>query len=77
MPLYEYVCHNCKVKFERLRPMGDSHDAECHRCGRPAGRVLSVFASFSRTEGGDLAPISGGGGCAACSAGSCAGCGAS
>lgn len=61
MPLYEYVCRDCQVRFERLQPMGSAAEAECPGCGCSAGRVLSVFASYARTEGGGLAPVSGGG----------------
>ena len=72
MPLYEYVCQSCKRQFEQLRPMADGQKAGCPQCGGDAARVLSVFASFSRTENGEMTPV-GGGGCA-CSG---AGCGCS
>ena len=73
MPLYEYVCRECDVKFERLKPMANGHSAECPTCGTHADRVLSVFAAYSRSAGGEVASL-GGEGCA-CSAGGACGCG--
>ncbi len=76
MPLYEYVCTTCRNRFEKLRPMESAgEDANCPDCGSPAPRALSVFASFSRSEGGEMQAF-GGGGCAGCGGGSCASCAA-
>lgn len=68
MPLYEYVCPACEVKFEELRPLGRMDDpAECPQ-GHPAGRrILSVFAAMSRDASGDTVPV--GGGCGGCGGG--------
>ena len=74
MPVYEYVCPNCEVKFDRLRPMTDGHQAECPICDTESPRVLSVFAAFRRGSEGEMAPVTGGG--CACSAGGACGCGA-
>ena len=71
MPVYEYVCPNCEVKFERLRPMTDGHEAGCPTCGTESPRVLSVFAAFSASLGGETAAVAGGG-CACASGGTCA-----
>jgi len=75
MPLYEYVCGECKTKFELLRSYSRADDAAaCPGCGVERGRrMLSVFASFSRGESGELSSV-GGGGCAGCAATSCATC---
>ncbi|MBI2166223.1 MAG: zinc ribbon domain-containing protein [Chloroflexi bacterium] len=73
MPLYEYLCQGPRHRFEVLRPMGKAEEpAVCPHCGAAGRRVLSVFASFSRSAGGDVEPVSGGGGCACASGGSCA-----
>ncbi|MGD0084151.1 MAG: zinc ribbon domain-containing protein [Acidimicrobiales bacterium] len=74
MPIYEFRCSECEVRFEARRPV-DQSDAVAPAC--PNGhattrRVLSVFATAGRAaasglpSGGDL-PASGGGcgpGCA-------------
>jgi putative FmdB family regulatory protein len=72
MPLYEYVCLSCQTKFTLLRPMSAANEpAECPDGHGRAPRVLSVFASFSRDEGGALMPMAGDGGCACGGACSC------
>ena len=48
MPIYEYTCQACGVKFEQLvRTMSGADDAKfkCPECGSPkTARALSVFA---------------------------------
>jgi len=71
MPIYEYVCPACDVKFELLRPLSQATEgASCPRCNESAERVLSRFASFTTDEGGFTSPI-GGDPCGSCSAASC------
>ncbi len=41
MPLYEYEC-GCGERFEALRGMDDGHNVICPKCGRLAGKVMSV-----------------------------------
>jgi len=75
MPIYEYVCKQCKNKFELMRPFSKSTElADCPACKAKAERVLSRFACFTASESGDYAPAGGGGGCASCGGGSCASC---
>lgn len=75
MPLYEYLCPNCKDKFQLLRPFSRAdEDASCPKCKGPGKRVLSTFACFSKGSDGFSTPISGGGGCSSCSASSCSTC---
>ena len=72
MPLYEYDCKDCDIKFELLRPMSRvDEDAPCPECSQMSPRGLSVFSSFSTGEKGELAPV-GGGGCGGCGPGGCA-----
>ena len=74
MPIYEYVCSDCKLKFEMLRPMRQAEeDALCPGCGACAKRVLSVF---SRSSEGSLVPdVSGGASaCSTCSSNTCSTC---
>jgi putative FmdB family regulatory protein len=73
MPLYEYMCHACRARFERLRPMGEAdRETPCPRCGPGSRvrRVLSLVAAPAR--GNDFAsdPRMGGGSCA-CGGGGC------
>ena len=74
MPLYEYCCPKCELKFELLRPISQSDkEATCPHCHGSAGRVISRFASFSKDESGATTSI-GGGSCSGCSASSCQSC---
>ena len=64
MPLYEYWCPECKKTFEKLQPMGiKSGDVKCARCGALTKKMLSVFATMSRSADGE-SHFMGGGGCA-------------
>ncbi|MFU8796462.1 MAG: FmdB family zinc ribbon protein [Dehalococcoidia bacterium] len=72
MPIYEYCCPQCGLKFELLRQQSQSNDAvSCTRCGNSAGRIFSSFASFSKSSDGSSVPISGSASCGTCSAASC------
>ena len=75
MPIYEYLCPGCDLKFELLRSLSQADDgASCPRCQNAAQRVLSSFACFSKEEGGLTSSI-GGSSCASCGAASCDSCG--
>jgi putative FmdB family regulatory protein len=75
MPIYEYLCPDCKFKFELLRPLSRATDpADCPRCQQTAERILSTFACFSTNESGFSAPV-GGSSCASCGATDCSTCG--
>ena len=74
MPIYEYVCSSCKLKFELLRPLRQaSEEGVCPHCHSKAGRVLSTFAAISRDESGQTTSLSNP--CAGCSSISCDSCG--
>jgi len=77
MPIYEYRCSGCGFRFEQLRPLSQSQESPpCPRCGQPAKRQLSTFASFSTDESGLTTPVAGtSSACAGCSAGDCSSCG--
>jgi putative FmdB family regulatory protein len=73
MPLYEYICLDCKTRFDALRSIKDA-DARinCPGCaGERTARQLSVF--FAHSDGRLVAQSSSG--CAGCSGGACATCG--
>jgi len=75
MPIYEYVCSDCNLKFELLRLLSQvNKGASCPRCHNTAKRILSTFASFSKDESGLTSSISSSP-CASCSATSCDTCG--
>ena len=76
MPLYEYHCNVCEIIFERLQLMGRNGPVVCDRCGAEATRILSVVASYSKSDStnSDVAckssvpamPSCGFGGCGSC-----------
>ncbi len=73
MPIYEYRCLACDVRFDLMRPMSKADAmADCPQCGEPAGRCAALFAA--RRSNGRAVAGSEGGGCASCAASSCAGC---
>jgi putative FmdB family regulatory protein len=76
MPIYEYVCPDCKTKFELMRPISMySEPADCPECKHTANRALSRFVCRTSSEFGTTAPLAGSnGGCASCSGGSCSTC---
>jgi len=71
MPIYEYVCPKCELKFELLRPLSRAGEgAPCPECQQGAERILSTFACFSMDESG-LSSSMGGSSCASCGSSSC------
>lgn len=76
MPIYEYVCPGCELKFEKLRPLSQSDaGVSCPRCQETARRVLSTFACFSKGDDGMTSSVGGGSSCSSCGASSCTTCG--
>ena len=76
VPLYEYLCARCDVKFDLLRSFSQADaPAACPECqGQDSKRAISLVASFSRSSDGSTRSIAGSNGCAGCSASSCAQC---
>jgi len=72
MPIYEYVCKDCGVRFEALRAMKDADvPISCKKCyGSNTKRALSLF---NATSGGQSVTASSG--CGSCAGGSCSSCG--
>ena len=59
MPLFEYKCEGCGLRFEELVNRKDSKDSiECKKCGAEAKKVISRFSSVipggSSTEPVDM-----------------------
>lgn len=45
MPIYEYLCPNCKNEFELIRPFAKANEpAPCPQCGSPGEKLISSFA---------------------------------
>ena len=77
MPIYEYFCPCCNTKIELIRSLSQAQEsALCPHCHNKIERVLSSFASFSKSADGASTSIAGGSSCATCSAASCSTCGA-
>ncbi len=77
MPMYEYFCPECNVRFEKLVRHVTPENAEggiaCPTCERTdTRRVLSVFAAVS--SGGEQHGMQAGGGCCGGMGGSACGC---
>ncbi len=70
MPIYEYICKDCGVKFETIRSIKDANAAiPCQNCsGKNTHRALSTC--FSKTSGGYSSSSS----CGGCSGGNCSHC---
>lgn len=76
MPIYEYVCPSCELKFEKLRPLSQADAATpCPRCQQTARRVMSSFACFSRGDNGQSTAVGGSNPCASCGSSDCSSCG--
>ncbi|UCD98768.1 MAG: zinc ribbon domain-containing protein [Chloroflexota bacterium] len=73
MPLYEYVCLDCRAQFDALRSIKDA-DAPiaCQNCqGENTSRMLSLF--FAHSDGRSVtqsAPA-----CSSCATHACSTCG--
>ena len=74
MPIYEYVCNDCKNKFELIRPVSQSSDsAPCPTCQKPSERILSRFACFTTDESGLPTSLMGDA-CSGCTSSDCSSC---
>lgn len=75
MPIYEYVCLDCKKEYEILRSFNESDQPmDCDDCGgENVKRKLSV--AYAHSGGSAVSGMSGGGGCGSCSSTNCGSCG--
>jgi putative FmdB family regulatory protein len=74
MPIYEYLCQNCGVKFDVIRPIKEA-DAPitCTICGSLSiKRAISVF--FAQSSG-KIVVGNNSSNCSGCAGGSCSSCG--
>jgi putative FmdB family regulatory protein len=76
MPIYEYVCLDCKKEYEILRSFNESDQPfECEQCGGDhVKRKLSL--AIAHSGGSTVSGMGGGGGgCSSCAGGNCGSCG--
>ena len=51
MPIYEYQCEKCGVRFERLEAMSAKPTSHCPECDGPVHRVISPVGVIFRGSG--------------------------
>lgn len=76
MPIYEYMCQDCKQRFELRRSMSAADSpAACPHCG--GGQTQRAISRFFTTSGATEGFSSGSSGssCGSCGGGSCGSCG--
>lgn len=74
MPIYEFRCHKCGHRFEKLCPMNeDGKNLECPSCS--ATGPQRVMSGFCKKGSGGSEVAGGGSGCSTCSSSNCGSCG--
>lgn len=74
MPIYEYICQECKKEFELIRPMSQADQPiPCTGCG--GENVKKKLALFYAQSGGSSLAGTSAPSCGSCSGGSCSTCG--
>ena len=75
MPIYEYVCLDCKKEYEILRSFNEADKPlACNACGgENVKRKLSVF--YAQSGGHTVSGAGGVGSCSSCAGGNCSSCG--
>ena len=57
MPIYEYRCQSCGMRFEKLRSMNDSDsEIKCPACG--VDNPQRILSSFARGSSGGSSGVS-------------------
>jgi putative FmdB family regulatory protein len=51
MPVYEYQCETCQLRFEKLQRFSDSPLTECPNCGGPVHRVMQPVGVIFKGSG--------------------------
>jgi putative FmdB family regulatory protein len=51
MPIYEYQCEECGVRFERLQSMSAPTETTCPECGGRVHRVISSVGVIFKGSG--------------------------
>lgn len=51
MPIYEYECESCRIRFERFQHFKDEPLKECPECGGPVHRLLQPVGIIFKGSG--------------------------
>jgi len=51
MPIYEYECRGCSLRFELKRRFGDNSEARCPQCQSKARRIFSSVPILFKGSG--------------------------
>jgi putative FmdB family regulatory protein len=72
MPLYEYICMDCKTTFDELRSISQADDPiRCSACeGSRTSRKISLF--YAQSDGRSIAGSAPA--CSSCSTSTCSSC---
>ena len=46
MPVFVYVCQECKITKERIEHLSDPPPLECPECSKPMEKVVSFGGTF-------------------------------
>jgi putative FmdB family regulatory protein len=71
MPIYEYICDECKTQFEKI-VINKQQEISCPKCASKKATIqLSVFATAGSSNGSSSSSsgFSGGGGGSCCGGG--------
>ena len=71
MPIYEYICDDCKAQFEKI-VINKQQEISCPKCASKKATIqLSVFATAGGNGSSTSVSGSGGGGGSCCGGGGC------
>jgi putative FmdB family regulatory protein len=71
VPIYEYICDDCKAEFEKI-VINKQQEIACPKCASKKATIqLSVFATANGSSSGGPSSSSSGGGGGACCGGGC------
>ncbi len=74
MPIYEYLCQKCNLRFEVLKRNFSDQAEICPQCGNSGSK--RVFSVFGFSSGGKFVSSSSkGSGCSTCKVKNCDSCG--
>jgi putative FmdB family regulatory protein len=69
MPIYEYICDDCKNEFEKI-VINKQQEIACPKCASKKATIqLSVFATANGSASGGPSSSSSGGGGSCCGGG--------
>ena len=73
MPIYEYLCKDCGVRFEILRSIKEADSpVPCKSC--QSGHTQRTLSVFFAQSGSQIVAGGSSGGCSGCTSGSCSSC---